>query len=240
MKYSIKFGLIGLVIVCFISAIKFNVVSSKGTKEKLVVNTEKIIEDSNKIVFDLKYPQIKLKDENVQNKINNLIKQHVYEFKKDLEGFYKATYENENDTDLIFSYKFEGLSDFKYEVVSDILSLTISFSQFTGGAHPMTYVRDYNFDLNTGKLVQLNELFNEEGKKIYKKVIDNFIIDQINKNPENYFKDEFKGIKEDSQFYLTKDSIVVFFQLYEIAPYSSGITEFKIPFSSFGDVINIK
>ncbi len=240
MKRSIKFSLIGLLVAFFLSSTQFNVVFSKGNDENLVVNTQKITEDNNKIVFDLKYPQVQLKDENVQNKINTLIKQQVCDFKKDLEEIYKEKNDSKNGTDLIFSFKFEGLSDYKFQVVSDVLSITIEFSQFTGGAHPMTYVRDYNFDLKTGKLIKLNELFNEEGKKIYKKVINDFIIEKINKNPENYFKDEFKGVNENTQYYLTQDSIVVFFQLYEIAPYSAGITEFKIPFSAFGNTLNIK
>ena len=125
-------------------------------------------------------------------------------------------------------------------MISNILSLTVKFSQFTGGAHPMAYVRNYNFDLNTGELIKLKDLFNKKGGENYKTIIDNFIINQMNKSPEMYFKEDFKGIGENVQYYLTKDSVVVFFQLYEVAPYSSGIVEFKIPFSEFGDSINIK
>lgn len=242
MKNSIfKCGSILLMAIIFSTLIPINTFS-KSHKDNLVVNTLTLNENNNKILFDLKYPEVKLENEHVQNKINILIKQHVYEFKKYLEEIYKESNsidKDGNDTSPLFASKFVGLSDFKYEVVSNILSLTIKFSQFTGGAHPMTYVRNYNFDLNTGDIIKLNGLFNKEGKETHKSIIDKFIINQMNKSPEMYFKDEFKGVGENTQYYLTNDSLVVFFQLYEIAPYSSGIVEFKIPFSQFGNSINI-
>ncbi len=239
---NFKCGAFLLIAIVFFSLTQVNVFS-KSNKDNLVVNTLTVSENNDKILFDLKYPEVKLENEHVQNKINILIKQHVYEFKKYLEEIYKESNlmnKEGNDTSPLFTFKFEGLSNFKYEVVSNILSLTVKFSQFTGGAHPMAYVRNYNFDLNTGELIKLKDLFNKKGGENYKTIIDNFIINQMNKSPEMYFKEDFKGIGENVQYYLTKDSVVVFFQLYEVAPYSSGIVEFKIPFSEFGDSINIK
>ena len=40
----------------------------------------------------------------------------------------------------------------------------------------------------------------------------------------------FKGVNENQAYYLNRDGIIVYFQQYEIAPYSSGIREFKIPY----------
>ena len=103
----------------------------------------------------------------------------------------------------------------------------------------MAFVKNYNFDLNTGEVLKIEDIFNEEGKKNYKEVIDKIILDKMNESPENYFIDDFKGIGDNVQYYLTKDDIVIFFQLYEIAPYSAGIPEFKIPYSVFKDELII-
>ncbi|GAG31008.1 unnamed protein product, partial [marine sediment metagenome] len=43
----------------------------------------------------------------------------------------------------------------------------------------------------------------------------------------------FQSISEEQPFYLIEDGIVVYFGLYEIAPYTSGIRYFKIPYSLF-------
>ena len=49
----------------------------------------------------------------------------------------------------------------------------------------------------------------------------------------------YRSIGDNVQYYLTKDNIVIFYQLYELAPYSAGIPEFKIPYSVFGGNINV-
>ena len=39
---------------------------------------------------------------------------------------------------------------------------------------------------------------------------------------------EFKSIEDKQKFYIQDDNIVVYFDLYDIAPYAAGIPEFKI------------
>ena len=67
----------------------------------------------------------------------------------------------------------------------------------------------------------------------YKKIINREIKKQIKLNPQIYFDNGeiFKTISDDQTFYIIEDRIVIFFGLYEIAPYSSGIRYFKIPLS---------
>ena len=55
----------------------------------------------------------------------------------------------------------------------------------------------------------------------YKEIVNNFITEEINNNPEIYFKGDegFKRISENQSFYIDEDGIVIYFGLYEIAPY---------------------
>ncbi|GAG64710.1 unnamed protein product [marine sediment metagenome] len=71
--------------------------------------------------------------------------------------------------------------------------------------------------------------------KDYLKIINQEIKRQIKLNPEAYFDDGvvFQSISEEQPFYLIEDGMVIYFGLYEIAPYSSGIRYFKISFSLF-------
>ena len=66
---------------------------------------------------------------------------------------------------------------------------------------------------------------------LYKDVINNEISRQIKKDPDRYFtgKDGFNGINENQNFYIKNKKLVIYFELYEIAPYASGISEFVIP-----------
>jgi hypothetical protein len=58
---------------------------------------------------------------------------------------------------------------------------------------------------------------------------------QIKKNPDIYFENYKELIAKTfdrNHFYCTPDGIVIYYQQYDIAPYSSGIREFLIPYSN--------
>ncbi len=112
---------------------------------------------------------------------------------------------------------------------NDILSITATIYNYTGGAHGMTEQISYNIDLKTGNLITLQDLFKSDSN--YIKLINQEISKQIAANPEEFFTEDdlgFKTIAADQPFYYTQGGIVVYFQLYEIAPYAAGIKEFKI------------
>ncbi len=213
--------------------------SSAKVSNGIIVNTVNLSENVGNIIFNIRYPEIKFSNEHVQNKINILIKENIYEFKKYIEDVYNealSVYPQETVNFLPYS-NYEGSAIFDYEIVENILSIKITFSQFTGGAHPIVSVKEYNFDLGTGDILNLEDIFNGNGKNNYKNLISDIILDKMNQNPESYFVDEFKGVDKNTGYYLTRDDIVIFFQLYEVAPYSSGIVEFKIPYSKLYDYL---
>lgn len=56
--------------------------------------------------------------------------------------------------------------------------------------------------------------------------------------PDNYFPEvltDWAGIKDDQAFYVEDGQLILYFALYDIAPYCNGIPEFKIPLAMFGD-----
>jgi predicted secreted protein len=118
---------------------------------------------------------------------------------------------------------------------SRILSLTVDYYQYTGGAHGITERRPYNIDLGTGQDLALKDLFTSNFD--YRSVINKEISRQIDSNKDMYFEGDmgFQGISEDQDYYLQDDALVVVFQQYEIAPYAAGIPEFIIPLNLFGD-----
>ncbi len=91
----------------------------------------------------------------------------------------------------------------------------------------------YNLNLANGEEISLQEILKE--KKDYVEIINREIERQIKLNPEAYFEEGavFQSISPEQPFYIIEDGIVIYFGLYEIAPYSSGIRYFKIPLSLF-------
>ncbi|WP_066714693.1 DUF3298 and DUF4163 domain-containing protein [Clostridium sp. Marseille-P299] len=137
-------------------------------------------------------------------------------------------------------HPYEAIVDYKTTYLScQFISLYFDKYIYTGGAHGNTIRHSDTWNLSTGKTMHISEYFpmNEN----YKNDILTFIIDEITnqlKNPESkgkyfdtYQQDVHNTWNEDN-FYLTPAGIVVYFQQYDIAPYSSGIIEFLIPFKS--------
>ncbi|MDR7868285.1 MAG: DUF3298 and DUF4163 domain-containing protein [Sporomusaceae bacterium] len=106
------------------------------------------------------------------------------------------------------------------------LSLTLTFYVYQGGAHGMTYMRGLTFDLATGREYRLPDLVPYDGGGREK--IDAAIAAQL-KDRNLPLIAPFKGVADNPDFYLAADGRpVVFFQLYELAPYVYGFLEFPL------------
>ena len=110
-----------------------------------------------------------------------------------------------------------------------ILSFYIDYYQFNGGAHGITYRKGYSVDIESGKMLKLQDLFQEDFN--YKSYINKTISDEINKNKDMYFtgKEGFNGIEDNQGFFIRDNKLVIYFDYYKIAPYAFGIPEFEIP-----------
>ena len=111
--------------------------------------------------------------------------------------------------------------------------------EYTGGAHGNTLRSSSNWNLNTGATIKLENIF-YNGEDFVPLIIDQLIKlaqEQVIQDPYQYF-DDYKELivnnfKPDN-FYLTPIGITIFYQHYEIGPYSSGIIEFHIPYDNLG------
>ena len=139
--------------------------------------------------------------------------------------------------------KSNGYPIFVYELILDfvityndnnILSLYQKEYTYTGGAHGSTIMIAQNWNILIGKEFLLNDCYkNDSSFLLY---ILQEINHQINIQKENnqkiYFDNSCQLVLNNfkfNQFYLTEKNIAIFFQSYEIAPYSSGIPVFFIP-----------
>ncbi len=108
---------------------------------------------------------------------------------------------------------------------NDLISIVTSQYEYTGGAHGMTYQASYTMDLKTGKVYSLPDLFKSDAGYVAA------ISEQVKKQfaeLEYPTLTPFESIRNDQDFYVKGDSIVVYFQLYEYTPYAAGFPEFSI------------
>lgn len=122
-------------------------------------------------------------------------------------------------------------SFFDYSSNEDVLSTYLTNYNYTGGAHGMTYLSPFTVNLKTGECYStLGSLFTEP--EAGKKQITEKILAQIKENPDEYFPEAQETVQEkngDFHFYLEGDDLVVYFDLYDIAPYVAGIQYFRFP-----------
>lgn len=113
------------------------------------------------------------------------------------------------------------------------LSLYFDRYEFTGGAHGMTLRYSDTWDIRDARRIGLEEIFPGYKTQV-EGIIAGDIAAQIEAGSGAYFEDYQKNVAEyfnPENFYLSAEGLVVYFQLYDIAPYASGIPEFTIPYS---------
>lgn len=133
-----------------------------------------------------------------------------------------------------FPYEF----DIRYEVTYNtdcISSLYLDQYVFTGGAHGSTLRTSQTWNFETGRQLQLEDFFPHNTGLIQdiQSWIGYEIGERLKSEPSTYFEDYQKLLRSNfnpENFYLTPGGIMLYYQQYDIAPYSSGMPEFLLPF----------
>lgn len=193
-----------------------------------------IIKNLDYLKEDIKIPQlVGGNDEKKINLINDVINNNILPTIEEAEKISKEYFEGQGQEKPTFPFEIHS----RYAVSLDnkvLLSLYNDYYEYLGGAHGITTRTSYTIDKEKESLITLKDLF-VEGYQ-YSDIINKKIKEDISKNPDNYFYsgNEFKGISEIQSFYIEGDNLVIYYQLYDIAPYVFGIPEFKIPLKLFG------
>lgn len=113
------------------------------------------------------------------------------------------------------------------------LSLFRDRYEYTGGAHGSTVRSSDTWALQSGRKLPLAAFF-RRGEDWRGRVLAQILKqadEAMRQNPGIYFDDYRERIEtyfDPANFYLTPSGIAVYFQQYEIAPYSSGIVVFTV------------
>lgn len=217
-------------IYCFLAMICMMMILC-GFEKGDLVNIEKEIISKKSEFYDIymEIPKISgLKNLEFQNEINDKTKKESVDFSNKMQ---KEAEEYGKD---LSGIKFIVKQEFNTAYNgNDLLSIPVSRYNYAGGAHGVTTLKTVNIDKNMGKEINLKDLFND--KFDFKGVINKEISSQIEKNKGEYFPEAFKGINDNTEFFLTDKGVVVYYQLYEIAPYVKGIPEFEIKYDLLKD-----
>jgi hypothetical protein len=189
------------------------------------ISVESIDKSDKYLDAKLNIPSITITDKTIEKSINDKIKNDImnvyYEFRQEA-----TNYKSEN--------QFTLNNDFEVNKNNEnLLSITIKYYKNATGAHGDYENISYNIDMKNGQNIHLYELFEKDSD--YKKIIDLNIKNQIEKSDSEIYT--FNGIKDNQKFYIKDDNLVIYFDLYDIAPYPKGIPEFPINIKDLNDII---
>lgn len=190
------------------------------------------------LTYSIQYPEISSENYKKAAKVvNNYYKSRALEYQQYVEKdlYQMAVEQYLDDIQNGYPVRIFAAED-SYNITYNkacILSLYFDRYQFTGGAHGITDRTSQTWNLQTGKMIKLSELF--ECLFDYRRYIKDQVIEQIKQDPEPYFENYEELVEQYfnvNNFYCTPQGVVGYFQLYEIAPYASGIREFLVPYDN--------
>ncbi len=201
-------------------------VESKTLQRKLVYDGAVILK------YRITYPQIR-----------GFEKFNMYNYKKAIELQNRCENELFDDAKKTYEYnKQNGYPVMVYEIVSNfnltynnnnLISLYIDEYIYAGGAHGNTVQTSQTWNIKENKMLKLQDFFKSNPN--YVSSIIKEVNDQIAKNIEagnNYYFEDYCCLTSANfrveNFYLYREYVVIYYQQYDIAPYSSGILNFFI------------
>ncbi|ANF81031.1 hypothetical protein A3K93_01710 [Acinetobacter sp. NCu2D-2] len=121
-----------------------------------------------------------------------------------------------------------------------LATVVMNSSQYLGGAHGSSAQSYYNFDLETKKLVQLDDILAAKQKanlqaKAYE-AFKNWVIDSKLATDVAEYEQAWKFSLTDN-FYLSKQGLVLQYAEYEIGPYVVGLPRLVIPYDQLQGIL---
>ena len=201
-----------------------------------ILQKEMKYENTVVLKYHIEYPEIVMDWQQNRNGIKIF---NDYNLKMALQTQQKAEKELYKEAIELYKYNKEnGYPQMMYELYREYqitlnqenaVSMYIDEYIFSGGAHGTTTRTSQTWNLMLGKTVELYELYpNEPYFLLY---ILRKINREISENIEIYFADPYPLVVEyfnPDSYYIDNGKVVIYFQQYDIAPYSSGIIEFTL------------
>lgn len=165
-----------------------------------------------KLEYD--YPQIKLLNRKIQNKINKYFTKNLPE---------KSS---------IFSQKVQIV--YQSNKLICFYMKMYQHDDIDGAAHGQMLYYGLTFDLKTGNELKLGDLFLKNTN--YKSIIDRKAKQIIDK--EDYaYKAEFTGIKNDQNYYITNEKLIILFGSYLYSSFARSPLKVEILLEDFDDML---
>lgn len=223
-----------------------DITSKQGQYKIKTENIVKVVKDDNGkmlLSIDCAYPVIVSDEENAfYTYINNEYKKNAEDYVKSIEEWTedaKSMYEGleENFRPLVFSLSYEVTLN-----RNNMLSITTHNYENTNGAHPNTSKESRTFQMILEKELSLTDILDceqEDADKVVKSAFEGTLTSSpFDMDIEDVRENLDKEVHNVS-FYLTDDSLVMYFNPYQVGPYAIGAPSSEIKYTDPSGVVKI-
>lgn len=220
---------------------------SRNTSAKIKMSNEKrtyTYESVPVLTLSMTYPSVRLKSApEVESRINCKIQTEVADF--------LCNASNVLYRQAVIGYQYARKNGFPFNAYDAVMKYEVTYNQnchlsmyddeyqYTGGAHGNTLRSSDTWNLFDGCALSMAALFAPD--QDYRGMLIPLLIRQadqnIKDNPGIYFEEYRDLIVQnfnEENYYLTPEGFAVYYQQYEIAPYSTGIVVFTVPYETLG------
>lgn len=124
------------------------------------------------------------------------------------------------------------------------ITLATQINEYSGGAHGQHYTMYSNFDLQKFSLIVLKDIIQQNKIKEFTKIAEKYfrrqenLSDQASLSKDFFFEDGIFTLNDN--FGLTKNNLIIYYNEYEIKPYSEGPTKLEIPYKDLTELFTIR
>ncbi|MBS1786672.1 MAG: DUF3298 and DUF4163 domain-containing protein [Acidobacteria bacterium] len=194
-----------------------------------------------KLTIDTAYPQLVGGDAAVTDTFNKALSgfatRKVAEFKKEnKEGLDAMVKDAESSPGFALDVSYHTTFADK-----NLISVLVWTYQYTGGAHGGSYSTTFNYDLQSGRMLKLADLFQPNSG--YLKVISNSctaaLLKEIGQEADQEWLRNGAAPKAENykSWNVTPDGLQITFDAYQVAAYAFGPQEVVVPYSALKTII---
>ena len=168
--------------------------------------------------------------------VKKYTEKYVGDYRKDLEPMYRKDEqdkENAGEIGAWYSY-YKGIESHVQLYTGHLLVYRIDYNEYTGGAHGIYMSTFLNLDLRTLAPIRLDDLFAGD----YKEQLTDLLWNQLMADNKVATRQELEDmgyvttgdLTPTENFYLGKDGITFYYNVYDIAPYVMGPVKITLPY----------
>ncbi len=174
--------------------------------------------------------------EKPQEVVKQYTETYISEYRRDLEPMYledEKDKENESSVGAWYSY-YKGIESHVQLYEKNLLVYRINYNEYTGGAHGIYMTTYLNFDLGLMRPLRLDDIFVGDYQEPLTDLIWNQLMADNGAKTRAELEDMGYGstgeIAATENFYLNKDGITFYYNVYDITPYAMGPVIVSLPF----------